>query len=118
MTATMSMCNGNHRKGCSMEHYRQGDVVLVPCEIPVDAALKPRRRVVVAEGEVTGHAHVIESPAEGEVLTDTDAEFIRIMGANGLLKHDEHTAIELPPGDYRRVIQREYSLEETRLVAD
>lgn len=98
--------------------FRQGDVLLVATEIPDGVELKPLPRVRVAEGEVTGHAHVVEKPDAGEVLTDVDAEFVRIMGANGLLTHQEHSTIELPPGDYQVVRQREYAPDETRTVAD
>jgi hypothetical protein len=99
--------------------YRQGDVLLVAIEkIPAGTKLKKQPRARLAEGEVTGHAHVLDAPAEGELLTDVDAEFIRILGANGLLHHEEHDAIEVPPGDYQRVAQREYTPEEIRMVAD
>lgn len=101
-----------------IRHYRQGDVLLVAAPAPPDVKLRRRRSVRVAEGEATGHAHVLEPAAGATVLTDVDVEFVRIMGANGLLVHDEHTAIELPPGDYRVVRQREYAPEEIRLVAD
>lgn len=98
--------------------FRQGDVLLVAEKIPEGTKLRKRRRVVLAEGEVTGHAHVLEAPAETEVFTDVDAEFVRIMGANGLLVHEEHSTIEVPPGDYKVVRQREYHPEEIRRVAD
>lgn len=101
-----------------MKLFRQGDVLLVEQAIPENVKLDKRKRVRLAEGEVTGHAHVLEAPAEAEILTDVDAEFVRIMGANGLLVHDEHSTIEVPPGDYRKVLQREYTPEEIRQVAD
>jgi len=99
--------------------YRQGDVLIVEvAKIPTRTKLDKRARVLVAEGEATGHAHVLVPAEDATVLADADIEFIRIMGANGLLTHDEHTAIELPPADYRVVRQREYAPEENRLVAD
>lgn len=99
--------------------YRQGDVLLVRVDdVPADDGLQRAERWQVAEGEATGHAHVLEPAAGGTLLVDVDEEFCRIMGANGLLVHDEHTTIELPPGDYRAVRQREYAPEQNRLVAD
>ena len=98
--------------------YRQGDVLLVADTIPEGTKLARRNRVRVAEGEATGHAHVLEPVEDATVLADVDVEFVRIMGANGLLVHDEHTAIAIPEGDYRIVRQREYAPEENRLVAD
>lgn len=98
---------------------RQGDVLLVPVRrIPAEAtAGEPVRRLLVAEGEVTGHAHVIEDCEMTEHLT-VDERFVRIMEANGLLTHDEHDTITVPPGDYRIVVQREYAEEANRWVAD
>src|SRR6187431_1122932 len=48
---------------------RQGDVLLVPCDLPDDAQISNGavKRVVLAEGEATGHAHVIK----GSILTAT-----------------------------------------------
>ena len=49
--------------------YRQGDVLIVPVEsIPeeLDPVDREDGRVVLAHGEVTGHAHAIE--AEGAAL--------------------------------------------------
>ena len=42
---------------------RQGDVLLVPADVqtPSDTAAAPQ--VVLAEGEVTGHAHRLSAPA-------------------------------------------------------
>ena len=44
--------------------YRQGDVLLAPIPaLPVDAVSVPRKgRIVLAEGEATGHAHAIAEP--------------------------------------------------------
>ncbi len=99
--------------------YRQGDVLIVAAEIPAGTKLARRgKRIRVAEGEATGHAHVLEPTEDATVLVDVDVESVRIMGANGLLVHDEHTAIEIPEGDYRVVRQREYAPEEIRFVAD
>lgn len=98
--------------------YRQGDVLLVATKIPADAELRKAPRVRVAEGEVTGHAHVLERAAGATLEVDVDLEFLRIMGSNGLLVHEEHSTIEIPPGDYRVVRQREYAPEEIRQVVD
>jgi hypothetical protein len=68
-------------------------------------------RVVLAYGEVTGHAHAIH--AEGAQLLTIDGSedrFLRIMNASGVaLEHEEHSTIVLPPGDYLVRIQREYT---------
>lgn len=100
--------------------YRQGDVALrTVSKIPACPPAKRSTRVVLALGEVTGHAHVLSAP-EIEELHDPDLErrFLRVLGEGGLLTHEEHGTITIPPGDYEVVRQREYSPEATRMVVD
>jgi hypothetical protein len=95
---------------------RQGDVLLVP--VP---ALPARRheqvvngpRIVLAEGEATGHAHVVVGRAR--LVRSTNAPSWRGVGRTHLivegpssLVHDEHDAIGLLPGTYEVRRQREY----------
>jgi hypothetical protein len=92
--------------------YRQGDVLIVAVdEIPADVELvkRTKRGVVLAEGEVTGHAHRIPSRSASLYRSESDARFMRVMGpAPVKLEHEEHTAIEIPPGNYRVSIHAEY----------
>jgi hypothetical protein len=93
--------------------YRQGDVLIVAVDsIPSDAKEVPRskRGIVLAEGEVTGHAHRIPSRHATLYRTETDARYMRVTagGKPVALLHEEHTAVELPPGSYRISIHREY----------
>lgn len=96
---------------------RQGDVFLVPvAAVPAGTTEVPRDngRLVLAYGEVTGHSHVIDAPpAEATLLTTVDNDrFLRIVGsAAAPLVHEEHSAIEVAPGDYRVVIGREFTDE-------
>ena len=103
-----------------MKMYRQGDVLIqVVPEIPVGAKLVARDngRIVLAYGEVTGHAHAI---AEAEVDLFEIEEGIRYMDVQmeAYLRHEEHATVTLPPGKYRVVRQREYTPEAIRNVAD
>jgi hypothetical protein len=106
------------------KQFRQGDVLLVEVlSIPANARrVASKKRAVLAEGEVTGHAHVLRAAeVEEYAVTDTEERFYRIMAANGmvgLLTHEEHSTLEIPPGDYQLVRQREYSPEEIRRVSD
>lgn len=103
--------------------YRQGDVLLelisgdMPTATPVP---RSRRGTVLAEGEVTGHAHRIMSRHATLYRTETDARYLRVMGpAPVALKHEEHGTVELPPGNYRITIHAEYVPGELpRQVAD
>jgi hypothetical protein len=97
--------------------YRQGDVLIVRVDsIPTDAKplARTKRGVVLAEGEVTGHAHRIPSRHATLYRTETDARYLRVGGTSGgkrepvALQHEEHRAVELPPGNYRVSIHREY----------
>jgi hypothetical protein len=94
-----------------MELVRQGDVFIIPAKIPKGATEVPRDngRVILAYGEVTGHAHAIAAP-EATLLTDADnARFLRIVGSGATLTHEEHAAIQVAPGEYRVVIGREWT---------
>lgn len=105
-------------KGAKM--FRQGDVMVVEIDaVPADA--KPVRRdagrVVLAYGEVTGHAHAIRE--KGVALLELGAERYLRVEKGAELKHEEHSTISIPPGDYRVIQQREYDdAEEWRRVAD
>ena len=99
-------------------HVRQGDVLLQPVgDVPESARPLPRTagRVVLAEGEVTGHAHAIRSSG-ATMLADGDDRYLRVA-APVTLDHEEHATIELVPGSYRIVIQREYVPPEISSVA-
>ncbi len=95
--------------------YRQGDVLLVRIEaIPLGAkqCLGP---VVLAEGEVTGHAHQIPSGAQLWQLEET--RFV-LAEHEVEMTHQEHSSIQLLPGVYEVRRQREYDLRANRYVGD
>jgi hypothetical protein len=88
--------------------FRQGDVLLVAVpRIPKDAVRQRRKgRLVLAEGEATGHAHAIAERDAREFRVG-DERFVLVRSAARLI-HEEHATIDLPRGAYRVVIQREY----------
>jgi len=94
--------------------YRQGDVVIISTE-RVPSAITPiardAGRIVLAYGEVTGHAHAImDREAELFSAPGTEDRFLQIMAASGVsLQHEEHASITLPPGNYIVRRQREYT---------
>ena len=102
--------------------FRQGDVLLrAVAAIPKGAKdITPQGRIVLAHGEVTGHAHAIaDAPAEVKPrLWDAGAERFLQVVAPASLQHEEHAPIELPPGNYQVIGQVEYAPEEIRRVAD
>lgn len=106
-----------------MKMYRQGDVMIrAIAEVPAAAKdVTPKDRIVLAYGEVTGHAHAI-APSEAREFSMADAagavrRFLSVV-KEAVVRHEEHAPIPLPPGAYEIVIQREYSPSEIRTVAD
>lgn len=102
--------------------YRQGDVLIVPVpEIPngTERVDRENGRIILAHGEVTGHAHAIKS--EGATLfrdPQLMAVFLNVTGDSVALEHEEHETINLIPGNYQIIRQREYHPESIRNVAD
>ncbi|MFD7453511.1 hypothetical protein [Kitasatospora sp. NPDC059827] len=107
--------------------YRQGDVLIVPvAEVVVPLrvsglAVQPRDargRMVLALGEVTGHAHAVVGPGELRREAGPFGEAWLHLPEGGRVVHEEHAAIPLPKGWYRVVRQREYVPGSVRVVAD
>jgi hypothetical protein len=75
---------------------------------------------VLAEGEATGHAHVIESERASLHASWDDTWFLRVDdGEPVLLVHQEHDPLVIPAGAYEVRRQREYTrFSRTRGVSD
>lgn len=99
--------------------YRQGDVLLViGSKIPTRAnIIDCKDRIILAEGEVTGHFHALPSDGSATLLEDGDKRFLSVKKETKLT-HDEHGTITVPKGNYEVRRQREYQPEEIRQVAD
>lgn len=104
-----------------MQLIRQGDVMVervdsIPdgcAEIPRDAG-----RIVLAYGEVTGHAHAIHEPGVTMLRAANADVYLRVVEPS-MLRHEEHTHVAIPPGLYRVTRQREWTdNDEPRVVAD
>ena len=110
-----------------MTQFRQGDVLVEAVRQPKDlGTLVPRdgNRVVLAYGEVTGHAHAVV-PDDGvadipaaQLFESPDGDRYLLVDRPCALVHEEHGRIPLAPGAYKVTRQREYSPEEIRTVAD
>ena len=100
--------------------YRQGDVLLIEDQLPKDAEEVKRDsgRVILAYGEVTGHAHAMSG--SGTMLYASPAKKARHLKVveTDYLRHEEHTHQPIAPGIYRVVIQSEYRDKELVRVAD
>lgn len=128
--------------------FRQGDVLItrVRSNVPKGATpiARDKGRVILAYGEVTGHAHAIcddgvclltlEDQAEmaeaarkllasvGLTRCDLRPEevvgFLEVGCDGAALTHDEHETHQFSEGTYVVTRQREYSPEAIRSVAD
>lgn len=83
---------------------------------------KKLERPVLAEGEVTGHAHVLD--ASGVNVFEIDGGVREFHAMKDItIRHEEHAPVTVPPsptGDYQSGIVQEYSPfdEEARNVQD
>lgn len=106
---------------------RQGDVLLVDAkyrgekaggaDVPLDGG-----RVVLAHGEVTGHAHAIAEPEKARLIDIGAERFLRALAAVPV-GHEEHAVVLLDPNDrasgrYQQAFQVEDFGLEVRSVAD
>jgi hypothetical protein len=94
---------------------RQGDILLVPVErLPDELTEVPREggRIVLAEGEATGHLHAIDAPEAiflATDLADIEGRFLAVEEEEVKLEHPEHDTVTVAPGNYEVRRQREYS---------
>ncbi len=90
-----------------MDVYRHGDVLIAPIESIPEHALK-QPDLILARGEVTGHAHRVETRGLAELFEHENTLFLRVQGSTAHVVHEEQHSIELPPRNYRVWRQREY----------
>ena len=108
---------------------RQGDILLIRTRsipdgvVPVDR--DARGRVILAEGETTGHCHAILDDrvtlfrqADMDEMAD---RFLRVEAGEPEaveLVHEEHSTLLIDAGDWILRRQREYAPEAPVYVAD
>lgn len=90
-------------------YLQQGDVLLAKVdEIPAEAVLTNTN--VLQEGEHTGHAHRLDGTTQDfEVfeMPTTKEKFLKVLNPVAL-RHEEHRAFKIEPGNYKIGIVREY----------
>lgn len=100
--------------------FRQGDVYLLRIAkkpAGLTAVTPEEGRLILAKGEATGHHHSVPWNAGTLEISEGGLMYLTIDELTAVT-HQEHGAIELEPGIYRVVRQREYSPEAIRAVAD
>ena len=103
-----------------MKQFRQGDVFIEQVRsLPdkVKAGKREHGKIVLAYGEVTGHAHTI-ADKEAKSFVDSDGVLYLELGEDTAVDHQEHDTITLPAGFYRVSHQREYRPEAIKRVRD
>lgn len=102
---------------------RQGDVILWPvteASPKKEDVKREGQRLILAHGEVTGHAHAIMEPEVSAFFGEDGCRYLEVPKSvpGAVLSHEEHSAVTLDPGLYRVVQQREWQPEAIRPVAD
>ena len=110
-----------------MRQCRQGDVFLQQVRIRERKGQEvlDQGRVILAYGEVTGHAHeIIDAVTEeqlppAQLFEEPDGTRYLFVDRACALVHQEHGPIALAPGVYQVIRQREYVASDiSRSVAD
>lgn len=84
---------------------------------------KKVQELCLAEGETTGHRHMLrklDEQAKLEFAQLVDGMAFRVSGGDVELVHEEHTQIILEPGTYIQTFESEYDYfaEEEKKVLD
>lgn len=105
-------------KKISKVPLRHGDVQIQPIAKPENLGKEIERRargLVLADGEATGHAHVIQEKGANlyeDVMMGNDNGLMLLEVTKPVaLRHEEHKSLNLDPGWYRISIKREYNNE-------
>ena len=110
--------------------YAQGDLVIERLDdSTVSGSIVPTSldgATVLAEGETTGHRHVIydrvtmfrDDALARDIPAGLYVGHVRVETDFGRLQHEEHDTIELPRGTYRVRRQRELEPIDARIVSD
>lgn len=69
---------------------------------------KKAKRIVLGEGEIVGHKHILESD-ENISYTESPESITFMLNSMGILTHDEHDRMVFEPGVYRSYNQVEFN---------
>jgi hypothetical protein len=108
-----------------IKQIQHGDILLKRIAVlPWRITPLPRRdgKIIVAEGEATGHNHVIESDKATLWVMEQDGETQLYLEVTEpvTITHDEHKPLPIPEGIYEigRVKEYDYFSEMERRVVD
>lgn len=69
---------------------------------------KKAKRIVLGEGEIVGHKHILESD-ENISYEESLTSITFMLKSMGILTHDEHDRMVFEPGIYRSYNQVEFN---------
>lgn len=70
--------------------------------------MQKAKRIVLGEGEIVGHKHILES--ERDIAYENTGDSIKFMlNSLGVLTHDEHDRMVFEAGKYRSYNQVEFN---------
>jgi hypothetical protein len=102
--------------------YRHGDISLHPTKEVKGERVKHNGAFVLAEGETTGHKHVLRVPNvdDMEIFKTPEGGYYMRLKSEGTITHEEHRKVVVAPGTYKMVNEREYDWfgKATRKVQD
>src|SRR5439155_22362791 len=91
--------------------YRQGDVLIRRTRKSIANAKPVARdhgRIVLAYGEVTGHAHAIDD-ALAELFEEKDGQiYLKVSAEGATVSPEEHGTSKQTPGSDRVVLHRDH----------
>lgn len=100
---------------------RHGDLLLTKVEtMPNGKTIKHDGQYILAEGEMTGHAHRLTGdPNQLKVREKRNVTYMSLTIPMPLT-HEEHKTIEIPFGIWKLTFEKEYDyfLEEIKQVED
>lgn len=106
------------------KHYRHGDVILKSIKTIPTQAKRVEGETVLAEGEVTGHAHRMDAAQAARFVLNERAYLKILTEEPAALTHEEHSRAEISALNYEKtpcyeiVIQRDYDPEGDVKVTD
>lgn len=103
--------------------HQHGDVLLFKLSCLPNGLQKVQpqnRKYILAEGEATGHAHVIPNLTKCDVYADSDGNLFLDVRSTVELRHEEHATQRVKRGTYRvgRVREIDPFSEEIERVRD
>jgi hypothetical protein len=69
---------------------------------------KTAKRIVLGEGEIVGHKHILESKKDISYVENGDSISF-MLNEMGILTHDEHDRMVFPAGEYKSYNQVEFN---------